>query len=72
MPVSPLNAEFLASLLLFIREHSRSPLDNDESFGAEISRVMLLAGEILSGGQGSSTSDDIVRKSVTSLNDLCG
>ena len=67
MPVSPLNAEFLANPLLFIRKHSCSPPDNDESFGAEISRVTPLAGEILSGGLGSSTGGDIVRNSVKSL-----
>ena len=67
MPVSPLNAAFLANPLLFIRKHSCSPPDNDESFGPEISRVMPLAGEILSGGQGSSTGGDVVRNNVKLL-----
>jgi hypothetical protein len=67
MPVSPLNAAFLANPLLFIRKHSCSPPDNYESFGTEISRVTPLAGEILSGGQGSSTGGDVVRNNVKSL-----
>jgi hypothetical protein len=67
LPVSALNAEFLANPLIFMRKHSCSPPDNDEGFGTELARVTPAQGEVTSGAVGSSTGGDIVRNQVQSL-----